>query len=437
MKQKLFTFFLTLLSSVSAIYASNTQEASTKLTKGGIWYEVDKSTKTASVTYKGTTYVQYDEYSGSVTIPETVTFSDGTTYRVTSIGYSAFRECSDLTSVTIGNSVISIGEDAFSNCNRLISVIIGESVTSIGDGAFSDCTRLPSVTIPNNVKSIGNYAFFNCDLTSVTIGKSVTRIGESAFKYCFDLTSVTIGESVTSIGNSAFYYCSSLTSVTIPNSVKSIEYAFAGCSSLTEVHISDIAAWCEIDFVGSDANPLYYAKNLYLNGELVTDLVIPNSVKSIGNNAFYNCYPLTSITIPNSVTSIGYSAFRNCSDLTSVTIGESVEFIDDNAFYGCSSLTTVICEAIDVPWLGGDHVFYNMPLSEATLYVPAQSLDDYKIKYIWRDFGTILPLEEHSADVEEVPLFNSNNSPQYKILHNNQLLILRDGKTYNVMGQEL
>ena len=160
------------------------------------------------------------------------------------------------------------------------------------------------------VTSIGYEAFYNCNLTSVTIPNSVINIGNRAFYYCSGLTSVTIGNSVVTIGERAFSDCSGLTSVTIPNSVTSIgSSAFYNCSSLTSVHITDLAAWCNIDFQN---NPLLYAHHLYLNGEEIKDLVIPNSVTSIGNSAFEYCTGLTSVTIPNSVTSIGDGAFYGC-----------------------------------------------------------------------------------------------------------------------------
>ncbi|MBQ3209478.1 MAG: leucine-rich repeat protein [Alistipes sp.] len=146
---------------------------------------------------------------------------------------------------------------------------------------------------------------------------------------------------VTSIGGSAFYKCTSLTSVTIPDSVTSIGVdAFYGCASLTSVYITDIAAWCNISF-GIYSNPLRYAGNLYLNNELVTDLIIPDGVTKIGSYAFYNCDSLTSVTIPDSVTSIGGSAFSGCTSLTSVTMPDSVTSIGEYAFYYCDSLTSV------------------------------------------------------------------------------------------------
>ena len=279
----------------------------------GIRYDLNAEAKQATVIAKSS-----GKYSGEIVIPESVEFK-GFAHSVTKIGNKAFYDCSGLTSVTIGNSVTSIGDHAFYGCSGMTSVTIGNSVKSIGQSAFEGCSGLTSVTIPNSVTSIGERAFYNCSgLTSVTIPNSVTSIGDMAFAFCSGLTSVSIPNSVTSIGDDAFYYCIGLTSV----------------------HISDIAAWCNIEFVYA-SNPLDYAHHLYLNGEEVKDLVIPNSVTSIGDMAFSGCFGLTSVTIPNSVTSIGTCAFEGCSGLTSVTIGNSVKSIGQSAFEGCSGLTSV------------------------------------------------------------------------------------------------
>ena len=311
---------------------------------------------------------------------------------VTSINRYSFEGCSSLTSVTIGNDVTSIGENAFYGCTGLTSVTIGNSVTSIDDNAFNLCSGLTSVTIPNSVTSLGVNAFRGCTgLTSVTIGNSVTSIGVYAFMGCTGLTSVTIPNSVTSIGSRVFQDCSGLTSVTIGNSVTSIgKDAFYKCNGLKKVIVSDIAAWCGISFNSDYSNPLYYAKHLYSDENTeITNLVIPNSVTSIGDYAFYGCSGLTSVTIGNSVTSIGNSAFYGCSGLTSVTIGSGVKEIGERAF-NCNNLATVISK-IETPFAingksSSDPVFSSNTFMNADLFVPVGTIDKYKATEGWKDF---------------------------------------------------
>ena len=314
----------------------------------GIYYNITSSaTKEVAVTYSGSSYSAVEnEYTGDVVIPESVVYND-VTYSVTSIGNYAFSDCSGLTSVVIPNSVTSIGNGAFYDCSGLTSIEIPNSVTSIGNEAFRKCSGLTSIEIPNSVTSIRGYAFYDCPIlqevhisnlaawcnidrsgdmsnyyynlyiggvlaSEITIPDEVTEIKRYAFDACKSLTSVVIPNSVTSIGNDAFRSCCSLTSITIPNSVTSIgSYAFERCDELKEVHISDIVAWCGIDFASQSitANPLYYAKKLYLNGELVTEIVIPEGVTEIKNYAFYNYDKLANVTIPSSVKSIGRYAF--------------------------------------------------------------------------------------------------------------------------------
>ena len=278
----------------------------------------------------------------SITIPDSVT----------SIGINAFCNCSGLTDITIGDGVMSIEIATFSGCSNLTSITIGNSVTSIGESAFLDCSSLTSVIIPDSVMSMGSSAFSGCsNLTSVIIGNSVPSIGDSVFYNCNRLTSVTIPNSVMSIGNSAFYNCSGLMSIEIPDSVAEIgDWAFHNCSSLMSVHILNIAKWCAISFGSYSSNPLEYAHNLYVNGVLVKDLIIPDSVTSIGESAFYGCSGLTSITIPDSVTSIGDSAFSRCDGLTRVTISKNTTSIGEGAFGSCGNLQYVLYDDTAIRW---------------------------------------------------------------------------------------
>jgi hypothetical protein len=275
---------------------------------------------------------------------------------------------------------VTFGEDENTNYKYSGAVVIPEEVTlegrtlkvtSIEIFTFAGCHELTSVTIPNSVTSIGDFAFSKCSgLTSIDIGNGVATIGSDVFWECTSLASVTMGNSVTSIGDFAFYGCSSLKSITIPQSVTHIGHdVFFNCNNLNAVHISDLKAWCNIQFDGTFFD--YY--HLYLNGEEIKNLTIPEGVTSIGNYAFANCYRLLSITIPDGVTSIGGQAFA-----------------------WCPNLQNIYCHAEQVPETGNN--VFGSSNYDATLYVPAASVSAYQAVEPWKNFKEIVALPEPEDD---------------------------------------
>ncbi len=304
---------------------------------------------------------------------------------VISIGDHAFRNCSNLTSVTIPNSVTSIEDYAFSGCSSLTSVTIPNSVTYIGDHAFFGCSGLTSVTIPNipnSIISIGESAFYNCSgLTSIEIPNSVTYIKERTFAGCSGLTSIEIPNSVTLIGNNAFERCSNLTSVEIPNSVKSIgESIFASCSSLIDVSIGS-----NVTSIGGDSfNGCTNLKMVVLNSNEIASKAYSSdsSIKEIFGSQ------VEEYVIGDSVMSIGDDAFNGCKTVTSISIGSNIQTIGEHAFANIDKLNKFTCYSELVPTTART-TFDNSYINYVELYVPSASVNAYKNKLPWSGFGTI------------------------------------------------
>ena len=436
---------------------------------GGIYYNItDNNKRTVEVVYRGSYSNQYDEYSGSVIVPELVSYN-GNIYTVTSIGKDAFFQCLNLASITIPNSVTNIGDFAFQCCSGLTSITIPNSVTSIGNLAFASCSGLNSVIIGNSVTSIGNYAFSGCSgLASITIGNSVTSIGFEAFSDCSGLGSIivypgntkydsrdncnaiietanntlivgcrntVIPNGITSIGMRAFDGCSGLTSIIIPSSVASIgKEAFYDCSGLkTVINLSNlkfsvgstdygyityyadkvISAEIENDFIFSVVNGVNTLIG-YLDHE--TDLTLPVDYKgasySIGEKAFNGNKTITSITIPNNVTNIGYGAFYGCSALTSVTIGSNVTSIGESAFAYCYNIIDIKLMA-EKPIRSNANIFSNAVYDNATLYVPTGAKSLYEKREPWNMFFNMQEIDY--TGIEDINAENGNVKTIYDL----------------------
>ena len=347
---------------------------------------------------------------------------------VTNIRSHAFKGCTGLTAVTLPNAMTDIGGWAFAYCTGLTEVTIPNAVTYIGSGAFSGCTGLTEVTIPNAVTEIGFRAFSGCTgLTEVTIPNAVTHIGDGVFAYCTglkkviwnarnvqnflhnystypflsckQLTDFVFGEEVEHIPALLCCELASLKNLVIGNSVTSIGIsAFDGCSGLTEViwnarNVQDFQDNSSRPFSGCDRlTDFVFGEEVehipdYLCYQLTSlnTIVIPNSVTSIGTNAFSFCSGLKTVTIPNSVTDIGDEAFYYCTGLKTVTIGNSVKSIGDKAFYHCSSLEHVTSKAVTPPQIWAmTFDDYGMPF-----YVPAGCKPKYAEAEYWNNFTDI------------------------------------------------
>lgn len=418
------------------------------------------------------------EHLESIVIPESVTH----------IGYLAFADCISLTTITIPRNVTYIGDNAFKRCTGLTSVIfnaevcaymsesrwfgcfrdcdnlttltIGENVTIIPDYAFEDCEGIKTVVIPNSVRTIGDDAFSSCSIETLTLGNSVTTIGFGAFSDNY-LSSVTIPNSVTTIHSRAFdngmndnykikplsvvfnaencntvinkwrhregpdtttiyidpVFVSEVSSLTIGDKVKKIPYyLFAGCDfkdvvipySVKEIGDSAFLSCKKLEYVEIKNPMTRIGKHAFGGCALLKTANIPETATEIEDGTYYGCKALEEVTIPKTVKTIGRVAFFGCSNLSHVAMGDSVETIGDKAFGDCKLLerftlgehTKVVgaeafagCTAMKsfavfatVPPECGDNAFKGIDMSACTLSVPEASIELYKAAPQWKEF---------------------------------------------------
>ena len=415
----------------------------------GVYYS-KTSNSTVKVTY---TSPDNNSYTGIVNIPAMVNYM-GVNYDVTEIGVMAFSGSSGLLEVVVPSSVTTVGSRAFEGCTALERVVIPGPATKLGSQLFQGCSSLTSVTFPDDLTTLGGNMFMGCtSLASIALPSALVSIDANAFNGCVSLSSLTIPEGVTTIGKSAFHDCTSLEQIAIPRNVASIgEDAFDGCTSLARVDAASLASWCSISFANEMANPLCNATCLYVDGVILTDLVIPEGVTSIGNYAFTHDAALASVSFPSSLTRVGQAAFAGCDNLvragtaavsswcgiqfadtlsnpltiarhfmvdsqevTDLVIPEGVTAIGDYAFNCATSLISVnipptvqtigkwafhgtamdeiFCLAAAPPVMAGAGTFSASEYQNAFLRVPGTSRERYRSDERWGQFVNILPVK--------------------------------------------
>ena len=351
----------------------------------GIYYRYGDGEGEAYVSCRDT---EYGSYSGDVVVPGQVTH-DGQTFAVTAIDDNAFRNCVELTSVTLPTSLTRIGELAFNNCVALTQMQIPEGVTTIDALAFASCFGLQSLSLPASLHTVNARAFVEClslitvytpsieswlsirfadsyanpvhvshrlhvgghDLKNLVVPDGVEEIGQYAFAGCIGLKSVTIADGVGVIGKSAFKDCAGLSSLTLPSAMSSLgTQAFAGCTALTTVSVP-AGIDCLSDALFKDctaltsvtlhSGPTAIGSEAFASCSRLQSIAVPEGVSTIGPSAFKSCTALASVTLPESLSAIGTDAFNGCSALTAVSIPDQVQTVKTSTFNGCTSLTDI------------------------------------------------------------------------------------------------
>ncbi|MBR5337223.1 MAG: leucine-rich repeat protein [Lachnospiraceae bacterium] len=352
---------------------------------GTAWLGIEKA---KTETNKGFIYagpVLY-EYCGEIPEDGSITVKDGTL----GIAGESFYYNESIKQVSLPDSLKCIGKEAFYHCTSLEEItvrkgndkndknVLHDGLEVIDDNAFYNCFSLPEITIPSTVTCIGEDAFSSCGgLKTVTISEGVEIIGDGAFNNCnnTDFTKVTIPATVTRIGTSAFDSCGFLEDIDVPGTLASIgQYAFNNTawenSQINDAENNSIYGPVYIGNVlyevygdASDVGELNIRNDIigiadytFEDKDFDCSLVLPETVRHIGEGAFKNC-KLTGIVIPDGVTTIPVSAFDNCIELKTASIPESVTYIGEHAFYYCRALEDILIPA-GVTAIG-DEAFYD------------------------------------------------------------------------------
>ena len=403
------------------VEAGNGSEDVRKFESGGVTYNVNDNGTTVTVT------AGYTKYKGNVTIPSTVSYN-GKNYDVTSIGYVAFSDCTELTSVSLG-SVMYIQNNAFYGCSGLSSITLPKSLVSIGQYAFIGCSSLTNIVSeiesPFSLEgSTFDDATFNNATLTVPAGTKSAYQAKGGWMNFKNIVEAGQGGEIDHMFliDGIYYWILDDNSVCVTHG--SMEYK------------GDIEIPSQVIYNGKSYTVTSIGVDAFSECR-ITSIMIPNSVTEIGSGAFSDCTDLTSITIPNSVTDIWDGAFQGCSGLKFIIIPNSVKVIGPGAFQNCSSLNDVYCYAEELPETLG-MIFDELSVKDATLHVPAISVEAYKAAEPWNLFKEIVTIEDtgisHISSCKTVKEFYSINgerrlSPQKGF----NIIKMSDGTTKKVL----
>jgi hypothetical protein len=343
--------------------------------KDGIYYNVSGSN--ATVTYKD---ANYNSYSGTVSIPATVT-NGGTNYTVRSIGPSAFEGCQDLRRVVIPNTVQYISNYAFRNCTSLTNITIPASVYTIYNNVFEGCTALRSVICLNpNPRDWYANNFSNSTYTygALFVPQGSVEAYQSSTGTCWENFPRVEAITCDFVQDAIFYKDLGNNQVAVSN-VADCEKCYSGEIVIPQT-VTNNGTTYTVTAVGFGT--FYYGHNL-------TSVVFPSTVNELGAYAFYDCPQLTSVNIPDGVPRLNYCVFNGCTSLPSITIPASVTYIDQHAFGYCNALSTITCLGTTPPECATTNCFQSSIYTNATLRVPGSALSAYQEANVWKEFSNI------------------------------------------------
>ena len=380
------------------------------------------------------------DYSGVIVIPDNVT-NNLVTYKVVSIGNSAFYDQDKITSVKLSNTIETIGNSAFYSCNALETVSMSNQLREIGNSSFKGCNTLKEIEYPASLRKIGSEAFYDCDkitditlnngleslgsgvfrdmneLRTVTIPSTLNIIPSQAFSGCGNLKKVIFSEGLEKIDESAFSGCRSITSITLPNSVTALGVScFESCSGLlsiklpsqlTELKYQTFYNCSSLGSIEIPASVQTLGMSAFSRCSQLSTVTIPEGVSEIPSYCFYECTSLTGISLPSTLTLINRESFLRCYNLASISLPKNLTTIYYNAFVDCNSLASVYSYASTPPIMPDNNAFLSaITNAGAVLYVTSEDLFTYQNTPKWQDFTSINAIGNALC---EQPIFQLDN----------------------------